>query len=74
MTYEVAGYLTISVAKTIEANSLEEALNKAHSLAAPTLCHQCSSAGQDDDTWELNGFDDPPYDAVMYVNGEEVER
>jgi hypothetical protein len=75
MRYNIAGYLTITVVKTIEANSLEEAIGKADELSPPSLCHQCDSAGKSsEDSWELAGFDDPPDDCVKYVNGEEVER
>jgi hypothetical protein len=67
--YVVSGYLTISVVKTIRAKDKRAARKKAESLAVPSLCYQCSSAGEDeDDTWELNGFDDPPNDCVRNVD------
>ena len=66
--YVVSGYLTISVVKTIRAKNERQARKKAASLAAPSLCHQCSSAGEEDEgAWELNGFDDPPDDCVRDV-------
>ena len=67
-TYQVYGYLTISVAKTIQAKSKADAKRKAEFLQAPSLCHQCSDAGVGrEDVWELNGFDDPPEDCVKEV-------
>lgn len=67
-TYLVSGYLTISVSKLIQAKSKAEARRRAGELSAPSLCHQCSCAGKDDEqAWELNGFDDPPEDAVREV-------
>lgn len=70
-SYVVSGYLTISVVKTVRASSRDEARKIAECLAAPSLCHQCSSAGEHDDgVWELNGFDDPPDDAVQCVVAE----
>lgn len=67
-TYLVSGYLTISVFKEIRATSIEEARKKAEVLSTPGLCYHCDKAGEgDDDTWELNGFDDPPDDCVKYV-------
>ncbi len=70
--YTVAGYLTIGVSQTVMASSREEALAKAEALSAPNLCHQCSEAGGDEGTWQLNGFDDPPDDACLYIDDEEV--
>lgn len=68
MKYIVSGYLTISVVKEIEADSPEEAKAKAEQLSCPSLCHHCENAGDDDkDSWTLNGFDDPPDDAVHDV-------
>lgn len=70
--YHVAGYLTISVFKVVEASSEKEAREKAENLSCPSLCHQCDGAGDDDpDAWTLNGFDDPPEDAVKDVELEE---
>lgn len=70
--YRVSGYLTISVTKVVEAESEEQAKQKALELCCPSLCHQCDGAGDDDpDAWTLNGFDDPPEDAVNHV--EEVD-
>lgn len=67
-TYVVSGYLTISVSKRLQAKSKAEARRLAEDLSAPSLCHQCSCAGQDDEqVWQLNGFDDPPEDAVQEV-------
>lgn len=74
-TYIVSGYLTISVVKTVEAANEDEAREKAEGLSAPSLCHQCASAGDDDDdAWELNGFDDPPVDAVQHIEVEALRR
>lgn len=68
MMYRVSGYLTISVTKDIEADSEDGARALAQALQAPSLCHQCSDSGSDDaDSWELNGFDDPPEDSVNDV-------
>ena len=64
MIYRVSGYLTMSCIADIEANSEEEARAKALGLSCPSLCHQCDDAGGDGETWQLNGFDDPPEDAV----------
>lgn len=65
--YRLSGYLTVSCVADIEANSEEEAREKAAQLSCPSLCHQCEDAGGDPDTWQLNGFDDPPEDAVHDV-------
>jgi hypothetical protein len=73
--YTVNGYLTISVVKTVQASSREEAIEKAQQLSEPSLCWQCDSAGKDNpDSWELNGFDEPPDDCVLVVDGEDVPR
>lgn len=69
--YNISGYLTISAFAVVEADSEEEARAKAEQLATPSLCHQCADAGGGDDTWQLNGFDDPPEDAVQYVELDE---
>jgi hypothetical protein len=63
----VSGYLTVSVFAVIEAATPEEAKAKAENLAAPSLCHACENAGGGDHEWTLNGFDDPPEDAVHDV-------
>ena len=64
----VSGYLTISVTKEIEARDADDAEERAGYLQAPPLCYQCNRAGRyDADTWELNGFDDPPEDCVQHV-------
>lgn len=76
MKYTVSGYLTLSAIVDIEANSPEEALEKASELNTPSLCHQCAGAGGDDGTWQLNEFDDPPPDAAKFIqdeNGQEWE-
>ena len=66
--YRVSGYLTISVVKDVTARSEAEARRKAEDLQAPSLCWQCSSAGEgSDDVWELNGFDDVPEDCIQDV-------
>lgn len=71
-TYLVSGYLTISVTAEIKAHSKKEARECAADLSVPSLCHQCARAGNSDDgCWELNGFDDPPEDAVQDI--EEIE-
>lgn len=67
MKYRVSGYLTISVTADIEAANEDEAKKKASSLGAPGLCHSCENAGGSAGEWELNGFDDPPEDAVQHV-------
>lgn len=73
MKYLVSGYLTISVFKVVEAESEAAARRYAEeSLSPPSLCHQCSSAGDGEGTWELNGFDDPPEDVVQSVEIEET--
>lgn len=65
--YRVEGYLTISATAEVEAENEAEAREKAQSLSTPSLCHQCSGAGGGHDTWQLNGFDDPPEDAVQHI-------
>lgn len=66
--YLVHGYLTISVFATVKAKNEAEAREKAGALDTPSLCHQCEDAGSGaDGTWELNGFDDPPKDAVVSI-------
>ena len=67
MKYLVSGYLTISVRKVIEAYDEDAARAAAEDLAAPSLCHQCSSAGGDGE-WELNDFDDPPEDCIQDIS------
>ena len=64
--YIVSGYLTISVHAEVEAKSKEGAREKARELGVPGLCHQCDVAGGEGE-WTLNGFDDPPDDAVQNV-------
>lgn len=72
--FTISGYLTISVVKTVAASSRREALRKARELAVPSLCHRCSHAGdRSSETWELNGFDDPPADCVRYIDGKAVK-
>ena len=72
MKYLVSGYLTISACAVVEAENKEEAKEKALQLGTPTLCYQCCNTGHDcDSEWGLNGFDDPPKDAVQDV--EEME-
>ncbi len=66
MKYIVSGYLTISVCAEIEADSEAEAKTKAEALDTPPLCHQCDGSGGEG-CWTLNGFDDPPVDAVQDV-------
>jgi len=40
----VYGYISASVGITVEAETAEEAEDKAaHELGCPTLCHQCST-------------------------------
>lgn len=65
--YRVNGYLTMSCTADIEASSEEEARAKAAELQCPSICNQCSDAGGDGETWQLNGFDDPPEDGVQEV-------
>lgn len=65
-TYYVSGYLTISVTAEIQARNKKEAREKAGDLSAPGLCHQCDNAGGEG-CWQLNGFDDPPDDAVQEI-------
>jgi hypothetical protein len=66
--YRVYGYLTISVVKDIKATSEDDARKKAEDLSAPSLCWQCSSAGEgQSDVWELNEFDEVPDDCVKDV-------
>jgi len=73
--YVVNGYLTISVYKVIEAKNKAEARRKAECLAAPSLCNQCSSAGEGaDEEWELNEWDDPPEDAIKHIEKEKGRR
>ena len=64
--FRIYGYLTISVTAEIEAPNRSQAKILARDLAPPTLCHQCDGAGGDG-CWTLNGFDDPPDDAVQDV-------
>lgn len=68
--YQVAGWASISVWAEVEADSEQEAANKFMELQAPSLCHQCSDAGGDGDTFQLNGFDDNSN--ITEINGEEV--
>lgn len=72
MKYTVYGYLTISAVATVEADSGEEAKEKALALDTPGLCHQCSNAGSEaEGSWTLNGFDPVPDDAVQHVEADE---
>lgn len=71
--FQVSGYLTISVVKTVTARNAAHARKIAQGLAAPSLCWQCESAGESDpEAWELNGFDDPPDDAVRHIEKEKA--
>ncbi len=75
MIYRITGYLTISAIAEIEASSPEEALEKAQELSTPGLCHQCAGAGDSSEgTWQLNEFDDPPQDAVQYIEQDDLEQ
>lgn len=67
--YIVSGYLTVSVCAEVDAASPDEAKEKAMGLGAPSLCHHCSEAGGDHDTWQINGGLDgcPPDDCVQDV-------
>lgn len=69
--YRISGYLTVSANAIVEAKDEAEARRKAADLACPSLCHQCEYAGGDEGMWRLNGFDDPPEDAVQYVELDE---
>ena len=70
-TFQVYGYLTITVYKEIEANSEEEAREKALCLAPPELCYHCSRAGcNDGGEWQLDGWDDPPDDVIQEIRRE----
>lgn len=54
--FRVNAEVTITILKTIEAESKEAAIEAAHDLSMPSLCYQCSGGGEgDDDTWELTG-------------------
>jgi len=67
-TYLVSGYLTISATAEIKAHSKKEARERAGDLSVPSLCHQCAGSGNvDEGCWKLNGFDDPPEDAVQDI-------
>lgn len=57
--YIVSGAISSSVVCEVEADSPEEAKEKALELdASPPLCHQCSGAGDGVTCWRLNGWDD----------------
>lgn len=59
--FVVSAEVTVSLHKEIEADSREEAIEKAQELGIPGLCHFCENAGLDaDDEWELNGLDGEP--------------
>jgi len=54
-TFHLTAEVTISVTTTIEADSEEQAREKATALGLPTLCYQCSRAGEDpeDGYWNV---------------------
>ena len=71
--FVVNGCLTISCYKVIEADSEEEAREKAMELSAPSLCHQCDSSGKhSNECWTLNGFDD--HSEIVDVEADDCER
>jgi hypothetical protein len=54
--YRVHGAVTVSVFKTIYADTPEEAIAAAAELAMPSFCHQCERTGHGDpETWQFNG-------------------
>lgn len=56
--YRVSGWVSISVTAEVEAENEEGAKEAFLELQAPSLCWQCSEAGGEDGTFQLNGFDD----------------
>ena len=73
--YIVNGYLTVGCFKEIEADSENEAREKALDLSVPSLCWQCESAGDSDESaWSLNGIDDPPEDCIQSIELAKTQR
>lgn len=69
MKYAVHGYLTISCFAFVEADSEQEARDKAEALSAPMLCHQCDGGGDNEGgEWMLNGWGDIPDDCIQAVD------
>ena len=62
-TFEVHGYLTIAVRKTIQAQTLMEAIKKAQALEHPALY----SIPVKSANWDLVGWEVVPDDAVQVV-------
>lgn len=54
MKYRVSACVTISLHGYVEANSPQEAEEKANELSMPTLCYQCSD-NQGEDSWSTSG-------------------
>jgi|1185.fasta_scaffold291798_2 hypothetical protein len=67
MRFRVSGYLTLTCVAEVEADSKEEAAEKARELPPPGLCHQCEGAGDGASEWQIGGFDDTPEDCVKHV-------
>ena len=61
MRWSVDGYVTFSAHAMVKAKTEQEAKEKFEELSAPSLCHQCSSAGvgtEESGEVTLNGSDD----------------
>ena len=61
MKYRVSGYVTFSATAEIEAENEQQAKDKFEGLGTPSLCHQCSDAGEgteESGEVQLNGADD----------------
>jgi hypothetical protein len=56
-TFRVSGQVTISIFADVEAETEEEAMEKAYELSMPSLCHGCSSAHGHGDVWGVTEFD-----------------
>lgn len=56
--YVVNGTATVSVFKVVEADSEDEAREKAETLVMLSLCWQCIYAGENSaDTWQIDRID-----------------
>lgn len=64
--FSVHAWVAVGLCKTVRARSKKEALAKAQQLGVPSLCHQCSGAGdRHADSWTLNGLGDIPEDVEV---------
>lgn len=77
MKYEFSVAATISLNVDVEADNLDEAIEKAQNQGVISLCHQCASKGEWGE-WYTNGeLDCDPGSSPLvglYIDGEEDDQ